>query len=160
MANYQFYFALFPKTSLLKIKGGIPKKLNFNNDTGFFGDDSNIYWKNSNIDSSIIITEIDNLISRASWGNDELSYNWKVETNLKDNDVWISLDENKNFIKEFYFRVDLRDRKLDFLKNMINLAQKYNLLLNDYSGNLVAPNFDDVISLIKKSNSHKNHLKK
>ena len=52
-------------------------------------------------------------------------------------------------------RADLREEKLKFLVAMIEMAQRYEWLLMDMNGNLIEPNFGNVIELIKASNSYK-----
>lgn len=159
MAIYQFYFAVFPSEGLRKIKGGIPDKLTYNDLTGFFEDKSVEFWRLSNIDSKIIISEVDKLIPRSNWGNEKYNYKWKFENGRIDNDVWISLNEKDEFIEEFSFRVDLRQEKLSFLLKMIELANKYNLIFNDFEGNVVSPSFLQVKKLIQKNKRAYNCIK-
>jgi hypothetical protein len=141
---------MFPKKGLLKIKGELPSNVSFNEETGYFEEDSNIFWKSSNINSTDIISSIDNILPRANWfKNDGISFIWKIENELIDNDAWICLDDNKEFIKQFSFRIDLRNSNIIFLTKMLNIAEEYDLLLNDYSGKIFEPKLNDILSFIK-----------
>ncbi len=167
MAIYQFYLAVIPKKGIGEYLGEIPNKLEVDfqkraenilkNEKVFdyFEFIQHKSWEIANIDSREIIKEIDQKLDRADWGNDHESNNWKTETNEVDNDSWILIDSNRHRIKEFTFRADLRQPKLKFLIEMVKLAKEKELLLIDKNGNLVEPEIEDVIKLVKKSNAYK-----
>lgn len=161
--------AAIPKKGIVEYFGVIPEKLEvyFEKKTEAFLDheieDEFDYfefiqhkcWHIANVTPSDIIKEIDQKLDRANWGNDKTSNNWKTETNEVDNDAWILINENLNQIEEFTFRADLRQPKLKFLIEMVQLAKEKELLLIDRKGNLVEPEIETVFELIGKSNAGK-----
>jgi hypothetical protein len=153
MAIYQFYLAVFPKEGIKKIKGSVPAKLKYNDFTGFFDENTERYWKATKIKSTEIISYIDELLPRASWGNDNFNHNWKLENDSVDNDAWISLEDKNLVLQEFNFRADLREENLAFLRKMIELGKRKNLLFVTSKGYLIEP--EEVFKHIKTSNALK-----
>lgn len=166
MAIYQFYIATIPKKGVVEYFGTVPNKLetdfqkrteNFiNDDEGFdyFEFIQNKCWEIAKVDSEEIIKQIDQKLDRASWGDKDSNLNiWKTENEYVDNDAAIVKNEERNLIAEFTFRADLRQPNLKFLKEMIELSKEKELLLVDRNGNLVEPEIENVIRLIKKSNA-------
>lgn len=169
MAIYQFYLAVVPKKGIVGYFGEIPDKFevdfkkrteNFSSEEtedefDYFEFIQHKCWEIVNIDSEEIINQIDQKLDRASWGNDKECNHWKTETNEVDNDSWVLISPESNQIKEFTFRADLRQTKLKFLIEMVELAKEKELLLIDRKGNLVEPEIENVIELVKKSNAFK-----
>ena len=169
MAIYQFYLAVIPEKGMLEYFGEIPGKLDidFQKRTNDFLEKTNANekdyvekvmhkcWELTKHYPDNIIAEIDKELDRATWGNDNGSNNWKTETNEIDNDAYLLTNVEFNEIREFTFRADLRDRKMTFLRKMINLSKNNHFLLMDINGNLVNPNIKEVLRLIQKSNSFK-----
>lgn len=167
MAIYQFYIATIPKKGVIQHFGKIPDKLevdfqkrteNYLNDEDefdYFEFIQHKCWEIAKVNSEEIINQIDQKLNRANWGNDKESNNWKTETNEVDNDAWILINPEQNQIMEFTFQADLRQPKLKFLMEMIELSKEKELLLIDRKGNLVEPEIENVIELIKKSNALK-----
>lgn len=167
MAIYQFYLAVIPKVGIEKYFGKIPKKLqvdfqmrteNFLNEESDEKFDYIDYikhkcWELAKVNSIEIINLIDQKLDRADWGNDKESNNWKTEAKEVDNDAWIFTHLQNNQIIEFTFRADLREPKLKFLIEMIELSKSEEFLLVDNKGNLVKPEIGNVIELVKKSNA-------
>ncbi len=110
-------------------------------------------WELAKVNADDIIKQIDQKLDRANWGNDEQSNKWKTETKDLDNDAWIFIDRNRNQIREFNFRADLREANLKFLYDMIGLASEKGFLLADRKGNLVEPDIKLVFGLVKRSNA-------
>ena len=168
MAISQYYMAIIPKQGIIEYFGEVPKVLevdfqkrteSFLNET--MEDDYDYFefiqhkcWANSKISSKEIINLMDKKLNRADWGNDNEGNNWKTETTEIDNDAWLLVDE-ENIIIEFTFRADLRQPKLKFLLEMIELCYENEFLLIDIGGNVVEPDLEKVIELIKVSNAYK-----
>ena len=154
MAVYQYFLEVIPKQGILKKHKEIPKKINVSTETGYFESDSEIYWIEAKLNPENIIPKIDAIIERANWGNDKTNFNWKRYSETLDNDASIYLNETDFTIKEFSFRADLRENNLEFLKNMINLAEKNEWLFMDRSGKLMNPNFEEIKISIQNSNAY------
>jgi hypothetical protein len=168
MAISQFYMAIIPKHGIIEYFGEVPKVLEvdfqkrterFLNETmegdyDYFEFIQHKCWANSKISSKEIINLMDQKLNRADWGNDNEGNNWKTETTEIDNDAWILVDE-ENIIIEFTFRADLRQPQLKFLLEMIELCYENEFLLIDIGGNVVEPDLEKVIELIKVSNAYK-----
>lgn len=71
----------------------------------------------------------------------------------EDNDAWIFTNNEQNQIVEFTFRADVVQRKLKFLFEMIALAREKEFLITDKRGNIVEPEIERVLRLIKTSNA-------
>ena len=99
--------------------------------------------------------EIDRLINKADWGNDEECFNWKTYTNEVDNDASMSVDLETKKIEHLSFRADLREPRLKFLSGMLDLAKKKEMLLMDRNGKILSPEYNEIKSYIKNSNSFK-----
>lgn len=167
MAIYQFYIATIPKKGVIQHFGKIPDKfeVDFQKRTEFFFNDEDEFdyfefiqhkcWKIAEVNSREIIKQIDQKLNRANWGNDKESNNWNTETKEEDNDAWVLTNSEQNQIVEFTFRADLRQPKLKFLNEMIELSKEKELLLIDRKGNIVEPEMAKVIELIKKSDALK-----
>lgn len=165
MAIYQFFMAAIPQKGARQHFGKIPDKLEIDfqkrtedilgeeDEFDYFEFVQHQCWKLAKINSKAIINQIDQKLNRANWGNDKESNNWKTQTNGVDHDAWILINPEKNQIKEFTFRADLRQSKLQFLIEMVELAKDNALLLIDRKGNVVEPKIKEVIKLIKQSNA-------
>ncbi len=112
MATYQLYLAIVPKKELFKKYKLIPEKLKVKVKRGYFYSLTEKYCKLADIKPKVIVTDIDKIVNRANWGNDEFNYNWKTFTDKKDNNAWMSLNKKTLNIKEFSFRADLREKNL------------------------------------------------
>lgn len=168
MAISQFYMAIFPKKGIIEYFGEVPKVLevdfqkmtknflndNINDEDDYFEFIQHKCWSISKINSEEIIKIIDNILDRANWGNSTKANNWKTETDETDNDAWLLVDEENNIL-EFTFRADLRQPQLKFLLEMIELCIEKDFLLMDISGNVVKPDLEKVIELVKQSNAFK-----
>ncbi|MFN3195653.1 MAG: hypothetical protein ACE364_06890 [Chlorobiota bacterium] len=165
MAIYQFYLAALPRKGVLEHFGKIPNrlKIDFQKSTeqflskeiedefDYFEFIQHICWEIAKINSEEIIYYIDKKLDRANWGNNKECFNWKKETQFVDNDCWILINPEKNLIKEFTFRADLRQTNLKFLFEMVELAKEREFLLVDRLGNLIEPELENVKDLINKS---------
>lgn len=155
MAIYQYYLAVIPLEGVQKKHNSIPGSIRTNTKTGYFESDAEIYWKEVEISANELVSELDRIITRADWGNDDTSYNWKKDTKEADNDASIFLEEGSSFIREFSFRADLREKSLTFLLNMIELGKSYNWVFMDRTGRLMKPDFEVIKDSIKRSNNYK-----
>lgn len=154
MAVYQYYLEVVPKDGVLKIHTSKPVTIRVNTETGFFESNTEIYWKELEVKTDDIISKIDKIVKRANWGNDATSFNWKTYTEKLDNDAVIYLDAESLMITKFSFRADLRENRLKFLMDIIELGKQYNWLFMDRSGKLMNPDFEEVKVSIKDSNAY------
>lgn len=155
MAIYQFYLAVVPRYGLIKKYGKVPDKIKVIKEDEYFESNTQEYWGLTGIEPGEKIEEIDALIKRANWGDDNFNHNWKTYSEELDNDAWLSIDEKTGKIQELSFRADLREKDLKFLKEMLELAIKYDCLLMDTDGSLVSPKWKEVDKLVKESKSHR-----
>jgi hypothetical protein len=155
MAIYQFYLAIIPKNGVEIKHGIIPNKITVSIETGYFEANTEQYWQLSKNTYHEIVEEIDKIISRANWGNDNFNYNWKDYSEFLDNDAYLGVNKETGNIEELSFRADLREENLKFLHRMIELGKINNWLFMDIKGTLISPNIEEVIELIKVSNNHR-----
>ncbi|MEQ8469869.1 MAG: hypothetical protein RIC35_01710 [Marinoscillum sp.] len=155
MAIYQYYLAVIPLEGVQKKHDSIPDSIRTSTETGYFESEAKIYWKEAEISANELVSELDGIITRANWGNDDTSYNWKKHTREADNDASIFLEEGSSFIKEFSFRADLREKNLTFLLNMIELGKSHNWVFMDRTGKLMKADFEIIKDSIKRSNNYK-----
>ncbi|NJK93842.1 MAG: hypothetical protein HC905_01960 [Bacteroidales bacterium] len=113
-----------PKQGIEKKHNSIPNEIGVSTETGFFESDAETYWKEVKMKVDDIVSKVDLIVKRATWGNDKTSINWKTYTDQVDNDAAIYLDKESLTIREFSFRADLREKELSFLKNMIELGKE------------------------------------
>ncbi|MEN9323467.1 MAG: hypothetical protein RL699_1247 [Bacteroidota bacterium] len=155
MAIYQYYLAFIPQVGLLKKYGVIPTEMNVTTEDGYFNANTEQYWELAGINFDNIKLEIDRLIDKADWGNDEECFNWKTYTNEVDNDASMSVNSLTKKIEHLSFRADLRESKLKFLNGMLDLAKKKEMLLMDRKGKIFSPEYNEIENYIKNSNSFK-----
>lgn len=155
MAIYQYYLAFVPKIGLVKKYKIIPTQIEISTETGYFEAKTDEYWELAKINFQDIKVEIDKIVDKADWGNDNDSFNWKTDEEELDNDAWMLINPKNEKIKELYFRADLREPSLKFLNGMLELAEKYEMMLLDRKGNLLNPEFNEIKDFIKVSNTFK-----
>jgi hypothetical protein len=156
MAIYQYYLAFIPKIGLEKYFQNIPEKIEIIKNTEYFEAKIDKYWKLAEMPFQNLKTDIDKIIDKASWGNDdEKSYNWKRYTTELDNDAFMAVNNINNRITEFSFRADLGEPNLTFLIQMLDLAKKYEMKVMDRKGNIIEPELTIVKDFIKLSNSYR-----
>ncbi|MFH7002650.1 hypothetical protein [Flavobacterium bizetiae] len=151
MAIWQYLLIVVPENS-------IEKNYNIfeNNETEFLPD-TDSFWKNFDGDISSIISELDQIIPKANWG-DETYLNWKGNgNNEEDNDACICLNDDKTKIKEFQFRIDLRKASniINVLQSILNLCKKNQFVLIDLKGQIFKPEIESIIESLKNSNAIK-----
>jgi len=150
MAVWQYLLIVVPEDSIDSNYECIFK----NNKTEFLPE-TDVFWKNFNGDIPSIISELDQIIPKANWGN-ETYLNWKGNTNEnEDNDAHIFLNNDKTNIIEFQFRIDLRKASniTNILQSILNVCEKHNLVLIDLKGKIFEPKLKDVLGSIKTSNA-------
>lgn len=155
MAVYQYYLAVIPLKGIIRKHGFVPNKINVSTETGYFESEAKNYWQEINLKPQEIVSQMDSIIKRANWGNDETSFNWKYYTDDVDNDAAIYLDENLLVVNEFSFRFDLREENLNFLKRMIELGRVNQWLFMDRNGKLFNPDFEEMKNSIQDSNAYR-----
>jgi len=156
MAIYQFYLGAVPKSALIEKHGQIPSKVGVSTESGYFESDIGMYWKLVKIDPKEIISEIDKIVKRGDWGGaDKFFHGWKSGKKQADNDAWMDLKKDSGNIENLYFRADLREEKLVFLKNMIELGKQFDWLFMDRKGVIIEPNFSAVWKRILVSDNFK-----
>jgi hypothetical protein len=150
MAVWQYLLIVVPEDSIDNNYECIFK----NNKTEFLPE-TDVFWKNFNGDIPSIISELDQIIPKANWGN-ETYLNWKGNgQNEEDNDACICLSDDKTKIEEFQFRIDLRKPSniTNILQSILNLCEKHNLVLIDLKGKIFEPKLENVLGSIKASNA-------
>lgn len=155
MAIYQYYLAFIPQVGLLKKYGVIPVEIIVTTEDGYFNANTEQYWELAEINFDNVKLEIDKLIDKADWGNDEECFIWKTYSNEVDNDASMSINSKTKKIEHLSFRADLREPKLKFLNEMLYLAKKKEMLLMDRKGKIFAPEYKEIKNYIKNSNSYK-----
>ncbi len=171
MAVWQYQLNIIPKKAIIERYGKIPNELSVDKD-GWesywdnlndienlpepnFEDARTIkWWNNVKIDIKETINKIDNLVSRANWGNTINTKNWKGNSDLKeDNDCFLSFDPKHQIIEDFYFRTDMRKvKKSDkFLSGMLRICQDNNLMVYNKNGNLFEPRLELIQNDIKNN---------
>jgi len=167
MAIHQFYLTAFPRKGIIEQFGDVPSKLEvdfnkrtenfleneFNDEIDYLEELMQKCWLFFEPNPKEIITQIDKKLERENWGNDNTSNKWKTETNNSDNDAWLLTNNEITKIEEFTFRADLRQKNLKFLKEMIDLAKNYDLILMNSKGNLSEPKMNEIGKLIEDSNA-------
>ncbi len=175
MAVWQYQLNIIPKKAILEKYGSIPNELlidhdgwekyweNVNFDNGFpepdFEDAKTIkWWTNTKLDIRKTTEQVDPLVSRGDWNDDEDSgfIGWKGDSDkLEDNDAHIAYDKKTNIISEFQFRADLRKREniTEFMNGMLNLCEQNDLMVFNTGGILFQPKSEFINEDLKKSNA-------
>lgn len=151
MAIWQYLLIVVPENS-------IDKNYNIfkNNETEFLPN-TDSFWENFDGNISSVISELDQIIPKANWG-DETYLNWKGNgNNEEDNDACICLNDDKTKIKEFQFRIDLRKASniINVLQSILNLCKKNQFVLIDLKGQIFKPEIESIIEGLKSSNAIK-----
>lgn len=152
MAIWQYLLIVVPEKSIDNNYQCIFK----NNKTEFLPE-TNSFWKNFEGDIPSIISELDQIIPKANWGN-ETYLNWKGNgNNDEDNDACICLSDDKTKIEEFQFRIDLRKASniTTVLHAILNLCKKNQFVLIDLKGEIFKPEIESIIESLKSSNAMK-----
>src|SRR5687767_9043017 len=108
MAIWQFNLTAIPRKGILEKYGLIPEKLDRKSVDSFSQD----LWFSTNLNVIKIIDQIDKIVKRADYGNDENWFNWKTYTDEVDNDACLSLSDVTKKVEELHFRADLREKDL------------------------------------------------
>ena len=152
MAIWQYLLIVVPEKSIDNNYQCIFK----NNKTEFLPE-TNSFWKNFEADIPSIISELDQIIPKANWGN-ETYFNWKGNgNNDEDNDACICLSDDKTKIEEFQFRIDLRKASniTTVLQAILKLCKKNQFVLIDLKGQIFKPEIEAIIESLKSSNAMK-----
>lgn len=174
MAVWQYQLNVIPKKAVLEKYGELPVKLfidfdgwkeywnNRRSQEGFskpqFEDARTIkWWEKTKLDTKKVAEQIDLLVKRGDWSNDDSGFiGWKGNSNQdEDNDAHISYNTKTNIISEFQFRTDLRNKEnlTKFLKGILNICRENELVVFNVEGHLFEPDFDIVFDDLKKSNA-------
>lgn len=169
MAVWQFHLIVIPKKGVIKKYGNVPDTFRAFVDTDGFRKyaiptkdsmeegafSAPNCWNLIEIEPTEIIQQIDKYVKRCKDydDSDDLYVSWKTHVrNVIDNDADLIVNKQTGKIEELSFRADLRDKSLTFLKQMIELAKRYDWLFLDAKGNIANPNMNEVGHLIKISN--------
>ncbi|WP_163410975.1 hypothetical protein [Flavobacterium ajazii] len=111
-------------------------------------------WKDFSSDIFSIVSEMNQIIPKADWGN-ETFICWKGKEDEEDNDASISLNKNQTKIKEFHFRIDLRKASniADVLQSILAICTKHKLVLINLKGDIFKPELKDIMQGIQTSNA-------
>ena len=151
MAIWQYLLIVVPENSIDDNYECI-----FKNNKSDFLPDTDSFWKNFDGNIYSIISELDQIIPKADWG-DETCLIWKGNgKNEEDNDACICLSDDKTKIEEFHFRIDLRKASnlTNVFQSILSLCEKNNLILIDLKGNFFKPKIETLIESIKISNAN------
>ncbi len=167
MAAWQFGLEAIPRKEWINLLGYLPTKSSFNLEDAEklppkkwekivenHTDLRQKCWFSNTIAPSEIILEIDKYVKRASW-SDEFHVSWKTYSKQVDNDAHVLINEENGKIKGVFFRADLREKEVFFLKNIIKLAVQFDWLLMDNKGNIVEPINSEIKRLVLISDAHK-----
>lgn len=171
MAVWQFQLVVIPKKGILERFDQIPEVLEVDyeqrkehfhlkkdglleSEDKFVDALTQDWWNSTKIPAMEIVHQIDKRVRRAPYGNDTF-VNWKFNNGQVDNDASMTIHAETGKIGALRFRADLREEKLKFLREMIELGAAYDWLLMDIKGNLAHPTIKEVVQLIKLSNSYK-----
>jgi len=175
MAVWQYQLNIIPKEAILEKYGSIPNELLIDHD-GWekyweelvdiknlpepnFEDAKTIKWWNKiKLDVKRITEQVDKLISRGDWNDDEESgfIGWKGDSEKEeDNDAHIVFDVKTKIISEFQFRTDLRNKgnATKFLNGMLNICDQNDLMVLNTKGTLFEPKSELIFEDLKKSNA-------
>lgn len=155
MAAYQFFLDVVPKSALLENYDRVPDKISFSKKTDVFDSYIRKLGKIAEIDPTQTIREIDDLLPRADWGNDKRMHNWKTKTEKVDNDAVLIVNEQTEYIEHLSFRADLREERLQFLMNMIELGKKFDWTFMDSKDNLANPDGLEIKKIVANSNAYR-----
>lgn len=150
MAVWQYLLLVVPKNSIDSNYECIFK----NNKTKFLPS-TNSLWEKFDGDINAIISELDQILPRASWGS-ETFLSWKGDTNnAEDNDASISLNPDQNRIEGFQFRIDLRKASniTNVLQSILELCKRHDLVLINLKGEILNPEFKDISESLRMSNA-------
>lgn len=150
MAVWQYLLIVVPENSITDNYQCIFK----NNKTKILPK-TDSFWNNFDGDIPSILSELDQIIPKANWGN-ETYLNWKGNGNdEEDNDACICLSDDKAKIESFQFRIDIRKSSniTEVLKSVLDLCKKNQLILIDLKGEIYQPNLEDIFKSIKASNA-------
>ncbi len=149
MALYQLYLSVIPKIGLLKLHDEVPEKIILEKQVKYFEPTLQKYWRELAVDPETITQQLDLLLDRNKKYSNVERVIWKTETKLVDNDVWMSINQGK--IDGLSFRADLREEKLWFLTNMIQLGKDHDWVFVDLHGSTALPLFEKIKALIYRS---------
>ncbi len=113
-------------------------------------------WKEKQLNSKLIIAEIDTFINRTNNLNIPNQMYWKGETTkYEDNDVYISFSSKNKFISNIEFRFDLRTESFVFIENMISICNRFSLGFLSNDGEIIIPKVSDYKTLIINNSFYK-----
>ena len=150
MAIWQYLLIVVPEKSI-----SVDYQCIFKNNKTAFLPETDVFWKNFDGNIPSIISELDQIIPKANWGNDTY-LNWKGSgKDDEDNDACICLNNDKTKIKEFQFRIDLRKTSniTEVLQSILKLCEKNQLVLIDLKGEIFKPKLENILKSIKASNA-------
>lgn len=142
MATWEYNIYFLDKKEFLEVFGNVTKIENIL-------DDEN-YWKNGNELYKDFSTYLSSILPKFEYWTDEIGF-WGSKEKSK-----LQLGFNNNDIDGIHLSLDLRDLDfIDFLKNIILFAEKFNLIMFDLKGDLFEPELRKILYKIKDSNPYK-----
>lgn len=175
MAVWQYQLNIIPKKAILEKYGELPNELFIDYDgwkkfrenvsldneipeAEFEDAKTTKWWTDVRIDIKKVINQVDQLVKRGDWNDDENSgfVGWKGDSKKEeDNDGHISYDIETNIISEFQFRTDLRNKEnvTKFLNGMLKICEQNDLMVFSINGILFEPKLEIIFEELKKSNA-------
>jgi hypothetical protein len=132
MAIWQYLLIVVPEKSI-----EVDYQCIFKNNKTEYLPETESYWIHFDGDVSSIISKMDQIITRASWG-DETCMCWKSDVNNEDNDSSICLND---------------DNITNFLIPILEICQANKLVLIDLKGEIHKPKIENLVTSIKASNA-------
>jgi len=174
MAVWQYKLHIIPKKGVVEHYGKIPSLVfidhqsweNYWDEVSFDGDAfpdpdfedalTRKCWSTTKVPIEYIVEKVDACVKRAEWDKeDDLeAFAWKGNKNLmEDHDAFIAYDTTHEYISEFQFRVDLRNRNkaTQFLRGMLRICQEFDWLVFNVDGELFPPEMAVIFENIQKS---------
>ncbi len=150
MAVWQYLLIVVPEKSI-----SVDYQCIFKNNKTEYLPETDSFWNNFDGNIPSIISELDQIIPKASW-SDDICLNWKGnEKKDEDNDACICLNDDKSKIESFRFRIDLRKASniTKVLQSILNICEKNQFVLIDLKGEIFKPKLEDIFKSIKASNA-------
>ena len=155
MAIYQMYIGLVPKRGLDEPLLVGDQRVETSTASGYFETNVNKVWSRSKVNYLSITEHLDEILERASWGNEEDSNNWKTENDLVDHDAYMEFDPVTGYIKSLSMRVDMRKFGVCLVPKVLKIATNHELMISSRDGVLYSPTKNGFWKMCEGTNTMK-----
>ena len=139
MAIYQMYIGLIPESGLEEDQPTSDQRIETSTASGYFETNQDEYWRRAKIVHHSITKELDSILERATWGNEEDSNNWKTENQIVDHDAYMHFDPVTGYIESLSMRVDMRKFGVRLVPKVLEIATNHELMISGRNGVLYSP---------------------